>query len=290
MITLKRIVEQTGYEGQYYDLGRDFSKFRRTIDGADEEVKKRFEQAIGSKLVGKRVRAQASRGYKQFVKQYEFDVVKINLDNYYDNYVVVAQDNTTPKPKEYFLKPGFKIEVLGPATGQPSPQKGGKPQEIPGQEKVPPMPIQPKEDPNSAQHQPMAQAPAGNTPSEQPVREASGGYFDAYSTDAIAEDIEQWLPSLLIKPETALRDFVKGLGWLKDLGRGTSVAMFDIKIPKEALNTELNADKMRQIFQLIYKSESTIDTKYDLVKMDFDKQKDEWQIRIKKTMTDKTYE
>ena len=78
--------------------------FRRTIDGTSEQIKHKFEQAIGEKLNGKRVRARASRGYKQYVKDYEFDIVKISLDDYYDNYVVVAHDNTTPKPKEYFLK------------------------------------------------------------------------------------------------------------------------------------------------------------------------------------------
>ena len=83
-ISLKRILEQQGME-QFYDLGKDFSNFRRTIDGADEQIKQRFEQAINSKLNGKRIKARASRGYKQYVKDYEFDVVKVTIDDYYDN-------------------------------------------------------------------------------------------------------------------------------------------------------------------------------------------------------------
>src|ERR1035437_3143126 len=165
MISLLRVVESYGAEGQYYDLGKDFSAFRRMIDGADQQVRQQYEKQISTKLVGKRIRAWASRGYKQFVKNYEFDVTRITLDDYYDNFVVVAYDNTTPKPKEYFLKPGFKVQILGPSTGQPSPQKGGDPRfETP--KSVGPTTIQPKLNPNAAQSQPMALAPAGKTPSE----------------------------------------------------------------------------------------------------------------------------
>ena len=160
MIKLSRIVESYGAQGQYYDLGKDFSAFRRMIDGADQQVKQQYEKAISDKLVGKRVRARASRGYKQFVKDYEFDVAKVTLDDYYDNFVVVAYDNTTPKPKEYSSQTGFKVQILGPSTGAPSPQKGGDPRfEKPVQPG--PTTIQPKQYPTAAQFQPMALAPAG---------------------------------------------------------------------------------------------------------------------------------
>ena len=62
MISLLRVVESYGVEGQFYDLGKDFSAFRRMIDGADQQVKQQYEKAISAKLVGKRVRASASRG------------------------------------------------------------------------------------------------------------------------------------------------------------------------------------------------------------------------------------
>jgi hypothetical protein len=283
-INLRRIVEQQGSEGQYYDLGRDFANFRRTIDGADEQVKQKFEQSIGSKLIGKRIRARASRGYKQYVKDYEFDVVKISLDDYYDNYVVVAHDNTTPKPKEYFLKPGFKIQILGAATGQPSPQKGDKPGDQKPQSTPQSTPVQSP----SAQHQPMAPAPAGNTSSEQPIKETGNGYHDAYSTDEISRDIKPWLQSLLIKPELAMRDFIKGLGWMKNLGQGTTVAMFDLKLPSNSLNRRITAADVTNLLAQASKSGSTVDTRYNLVKMEPNETKDEWQIRVKKTMTDKS--
>ena len=292
MIKLTRIIEQYGTDGQYYDLGKDFANFSRTIDGADEQIKQKFEQSIGSKLVGKRIRARASRGYKQYIKDYEFDVVKVTLDDYYDNYVVVAYDNTTPKAKEYFLKPGFKIQVVGPATGQPSPQKGDKPGDM--QPKVPAPTVPPKKEPDSAQHQQMALAPAGHTPTEEPVREQEReqrgtGFYDAYPIDAITQDIKVWLPNLLIKPETALRDFVKGLGWQRNLGRGTSVALYDLKVPSNTIKPNTGAEKVKAAITGAGKQGSAIDVKYDLVKIEPDEAKGIWNIRIKKTITDKSY-
>lgn len=283
MISIKRIIEQYGAEGQYYDLGKDFSNFRRTGDRADEEIKRRFEQSIGSKLVGKRIRANASRGYKQFIKQYEFDVVRITLDNYYDNYVVVAHDNTTPKPKEYFLKPGLQITILGPATGQPSPQKGGKPQ-------VGPQPVQPKQSPTAAQSQPMALAPAGNTPSENPMKEdkATQGYYDAYSINSITDDVKKWLPSVLKKPENSLQDYVAELGWLKQITPEIQVAMFELKIPGREFRSGIKASDIKQMVQQSSKPGSTIDIKFEVVKFEPDKEKGEWHVRIKKTMTGKS--
>lgn len=283
MISLKRIVEQQGSE-QFYDLGRDFANFKRAMDGTSEQIKQKFEQAIGTRLNGKRVRARASRGYKQYVKDYEFDISKVSLDDYYDNYVVVAYDNSTPKPKEYFLKPGFKIQVLGAATGQPSPQKGDKPGDQ--QPQAAHAPVQPKEDPNAAQHQVMAQAPAGKTPGELPVKEDAGpDHYDAYSVDSITQDIKPWLTSLLIKPETALRDFIKGLGWMKNLEHGKSVAMFDLKIPTNALKTRLDKNMLSAILAKMNK-EGTVNTRYDIVNMTPNETNDEWQVRIKKTMMD----
>lgn len=292
MLSLKRIVEQQGYEGQYYDLGRDFANFRRTIDGAGEEIKKRFEQSIGAKLNGKRVKARASRGYKQYVKDYEFDVVKITLDDYYDNYVVVAHDNTTPKAKEYFLKPGFKIQILGMATGQPSPQKGDKPGDKKPEQPPTPNPVQPGQNPNAAQHQTMAQSPAGNTSSEQPIKERNigEGLYDAYSIDSISRDVEPWLKTIILKPETSMRDFIKGLGWLKDLGRGIVVSMFDLKLPSESLSKRITPEDVKNMLVKTSKSGSTMDITYSLVSMEPNDTNDEWKIRIKKTMTNKEYE
>jgi hypothetical protein len=274
MISLLRIVEQQGMEGQYYDLGKDFALFRRSIDGSFEQIKTKFEQIIGSKLIGKRVRARASRGFKQYVKDYEFDVMKITLDDYYDNYVVVASDNTTPKPKEYFLKPGFKVTVIGPATGQPSPQKGGKPEK--------------EEAPMSQPQQATAQQAPNN---ELPVKEyainktpespesSKNDIYDAYPIDDIEMEVKPWISKLLTKP-VAIRDFIPRIGWVKTHENGKKVAMFDLKIPASILNMKINPVVMNYILS----NRSKNGTSYNLKGMEYDKKTDEWHIRIKKTI------
>lgn len=282
---LKRIIESYEATGQYYDLGRDFASFTRMINSADEKISQQYEKQISQKLVGKRIRARASRGYKQYVKDYEFDVTKVTLEDYYDNFVIVAHDNATPKPKEYFLKPGFKIQILGSATGQPSPQKGGNPEASKAQ-KSPPQ-DQPSQ---GAQSQPTSSTPAHGTPSEQePVKEDEdkgeqhNGYHDAYPMDSIAKDIEGWLSQILEKPGTAMRDFVKELGWQKDLGNGTSVAIFNLKIPANSVKQGIPAEKVHQLVASANKN----NTKYEVTKLEPDDTKGIWDIRIKKTTTDK---
>ncbi len=301
---LKRIVESYGVESQLYDLGKDFGDFRRMIDGADQQIRQQYEKAISAKLVGKRVRARASRGYKQYVKDYEFDIARITLDDYYDNYVAVAYDSTTPKPKEYFLKPGFKIQILGPATGQGSPQKGGDPRfEKPKQ--AGPVPVQPAQNATAAQSQPMALAPA--TPAkttsleEEEDQNQGEGLYDAYGVEEISNDIKLWLPEILLKPGTAMRDFVKGQGWLKEVGRGTTVAMYDLRLPGNMMKPKVNQKTIEDLLakvsvtpQLGQKTENVTPhsghsgqsgqsiTRYDLVKIEPDQEKSEWKVRIKK--------
>jgi hypothetical protein len=288
MISLLRIVESYGADGQYYDVGKDFSAFRRMIDGADQQVKQQYEKQISAKLIGKRVRARASRGYKQFVKDYEFDVTRVTLDDYYDNFVVVAYDSTTPKPKEYFLKTGFKVQILGPATGQPSPEKGGDPRfEKPKQGG--PMPIQPTQNPTAAQYQPMALAPAGKTPSESALEEGANtdeGFYDAYGVEEISEDTKGWLPEILLKPKTAIRDFVKGLGWKKNLDDRTTVALYDLKIPGSMVKPNINQDTIKKLIEQDgvkpKPGQKAGTTHYELVKCEPDTKKGEWTLRIKK--------
>jgi hypothetical protein len=244
------------------------------------KIKQKFEQVIGTKLNGKRIRARASRGYKQYVKDYEFDVAKITLDDYYDNYVVVAHDNTTPKSKEYFLKPGFKIQILGPASGQPTQDSEKKEKSEPPAQ----PPVSPKTNPDVAQSQPMA--PAG-APAVKEDAKAGTGHFDAYSIDTIAQDIKGWLPSILLKPEEAIRDFIVGLGWLKELGHGKSIALFDLKLPVKGVKVPLTTQNLQKLVHSADKH-GTIETVYDLVKAEPDEAKEEVLVRVKKTMTDKS--
>lgn len=274
MISLRRIVEQQDVSGQYYDFGKDFALFRRSIDGSFEQIKEKFEQSIGSKLIGKRVRARASRGYKQYVKDYEFDVTKITIDDYYDNYVVVAYDNATPNPKEYFLKPGFKVTILGPATGQPSPQKGGK--------------SRPEETPKAEDGQPSANLPQSQSQKMQlalpgkPVKEdaMAGDFVDRYSGETIVHEDIPWLKQLLKKPDT-IDDFIPRTdGWMKRDKHGRKVAVFGLKIPTGELKTRINPT----IIKYILDNRSKNGSSYELKKMDYDRMSGEWSIQIKKTI------
>jgi hypothetical protein len=291
MISLLRIAESYGTEGQYYDIGKDFSSFRRMIDGADQQIRHQYEKAISAKLVGKRVRAYASRGYKQYVKTYEFDISRITLDDYYDNFVVVAHDSTTPKPKEYFLKPGFKVQILGPATGQPSPEKGGDPR-FQRKKEAGPTTVQPGQNPQAAQSQPMALAPVGRTPQETPMKEGQhDGMYDAYGVEQISEDLKNWLPEILLKPKTALREFVKGLGWTKDIDERTKVAMYDLRIPGNMVKPSVNQETIKKLLEkaalapVIGEERGKTQVKYELIKIDPDKKKSEWNLRIKKVIS-----
>lgn len=275
MISLSRIVEQQGMEGQYYDLGKDFALFRRSVDGSFEQIKAKFEQVIGSKLVGMRVRARASRGFKQYVKDYEFDVTKITLDDYYDNYVVVASDNTTPKSKEYFLKPGFKITILGQATGQPSPQKGGKPE----QEENPTGQPQPSANQQLPNNEPPVKEYAINNTPDEASKSPNNDRYDAYPIDDIELEIKPWLSKMLAKP-VAIRDFIPKIGWMKTVGRGKKIAMFDLKIPASVLKQKINPIVMNYILS----NRSKVGVSYELKGMEYDKKTDEWNIRIRKTI------
>lgn len=279
MISLSRIVEQQGMEGQYYDLGKDFALFRRSVDGSFEQIKTKFEQIIGSKLVGKRVRARASRGFKQYVKDYEFDVTKITLDDYYDNYVVVASDNTTPKPKEYFLKPGFKVTILGQATGEPSPQKGGKPQQ--GDPSIgQPQPTTAQQISSNSEPQ-VKEYATSNKPEDsvESPESLNNDKYDAFPIDDIEMEVKPWLSKMLAKP-VAIRDFIPKIGWMKTVGSGKNIAMFDLKIPASVLKQKINPD----IINHILSNRSKVGASYELKGMNYDKKTDEWNIRIRKTI------
>jgi hypothetical protein len=282
MIALKRIVESQGSEGQYYDLGRDFANFRRAIDGSFEHVKATFEKSIGASLVGKRIRARASRGFKQYVKDYEFDVSRITLDDYYDNYVVVAHDENSGKKKEYFLKPGFKIQILGPATGQPSPDKAPNPADM-NQQPEAPNTVQPA--PQDAPMQP-AQVPQP-TSHDEPMREDAGEKaYDAYPIEQIIKDIKPWFGTLIKDPRVVahdgIRDFVTGLGWSTTIGDNV-VGLFDLRLPKAMAKFRLDQNILQTILASVNKKIGGGKSQFELKNFKFDDKEEEYQIRLKKT-------
>jgi hypothetical protein len=225
---LKRIIEQAESAAQYYDLGKDFSAFTRSMDTTSEQVKAKFEQAIGAKLNGKKIRARASRGYKQFEKDYEIDVTTISLDDYYDNYVVVAKG---ANGKEYFLKPGFKVQILGAA-------EESKP------EQPPQPPPQPQQTPQPPQPPPSQQAP---TQPEEPVNKESKlrpgetEIVKKYTVQEIMDDVKDWLPKLLADRHANLKNYIPQDG-IKRTVKTQSSVVYGITIPfndSPGLTTEM---------------------------------------------------
>ena len=250
MIKLKTLVEQIGSEGQFYDVGHDFAAFKSELDGTIEKLKQKFQTVINEKISGKRILAKASRGFKQYVKQYEFDVSKITIEDYYDTYVVIAHDMHTAKPKEYFLDTKSQIKIIGPATGQPSPQKGVNPAQV--------------------KKQPTHQVTEEEAP-------ANNKQYAAYSIDDIVEDIAPWLPLILKNSKTPMVDFVKKIGWTAQKEGGVIISVFEIRVPisslKYAVPTAPHLEKY-----IFNKTKHTL----RILSVETDKSKDECVIKIKK--------
>lgn len=269
---LKRIVEQQEAASQYYDLGRDFSSFTRAMDTTTEEVKNRFEQAIASKLKGKKIRARASRGYKQFEKDYEINVASVSLDDYYDNYVVVVRGTNG---KEYFLKPGFKVQILGAAEAEkqePQPQQTQEPEP----QKQPAQPPQPQQPPQQA---------APTQPQQEPVKETDGQaggteIMRKYPVESIEKDLQLWLPRLLMNRNANMKQYISQQGVSRTKGRRT-VASYGITIPVDEL-PGLSADQIKQELSQTYKLGGDIENIYSLEK--FDVRNGKYVILIKKIM------
>ncbi len=84
---------------------------------------------------------------------------------------------------------------------------------------------------------------------------------------------------MLAKP-VAIRDFIPKIGWMKTVGHGKKIAMFDLKIPTNVLKQKLSPT----IIQYILNNRSASGVSYELKAMEYDKTKNEWNIRIRKTM------
>ena len=252
MLKLRTLLEQIGNEDQYYDLGTTFAEFKRTLDGSIDAIKQKFETKIGQLLNGKRVIAKASRGYKQYVKEYEFDIGKVTIEDRYGNDVIIAQDMSTGKPKEYYLNTKSQIKILGPATGQPSPQKGINPAQVKKQQQFPTNQVKKEETTN-------------NNPQ-----------YTAYSVDSIVEDISPWLPLLLKKKDTPMVDFVKKIGWTDEKGAGVIISVFEIKIPTSYLKFSLTKEALERF--ILNKTKQSL----KIVDLELDKDKAEYIIKIKK--------
>jgi hypothetical protein len=135
-----------------YNVSSEFSEFEAKIARTTAESKAAFLRNLNSRVLNKKVSIQASKGYGQPVRDYEISVTSTSLDYFYDRYVVILRDDDD---KEYFLKPGFKITILGqgeplkvkepkePKTAEP----GTKATTVGGQSAVQAVTPQPKSEP-----------------------------------------------------------------------------------------------------------------------------------------------
>lgn len=296
---LKRIIEQSEVAAQYYDLGKDFFSFTHAMDMADETVKSKFEQAISAKIKGKKIRARASRGYKQFEKDYDIDAINVSLDDYYDNYVVVVKD---PKGKEYFLKPGFKVQVIGqieqqqqqqqdpqgltqqPTVPQPQqPSKGGQGSQQTAPSTLPQSQAQTQPDPKN---QLAVEPQQSQTPEPEPdaskkkVQENERGteILGKYPIEKIENDLKRWLLPLLINKNVNLKSFIPREGMTKIKGRSTQVS-YGVAIPTDEIPA-LTVDQIKQSLSQI----QTTGNIQDIYKLDkFDLRNGKYIIIIKKS-------
>lgn len=123
-----------------YNISSDFSEFETKIANSTEQAKAAFLRNLNSRVLGKKVSVQASKGYGQPVRDYTISVTSTSLDYFYDRYVVIFKDEND---KEYFLKTGFKITILGQGEPlKPKKQKKPKTSTVQGQSVAPGTPVQ----------------------------------------------------------------------------------------------------------------------------------------------------
>lgn len=118
-----------------YNISSDFSEFETKIANSTEQSKAVFLRNLNSRVLGKKVSIQASKGYGQPVRDYIISVTSTSLDYFYDRYAVIFKDEND---KEYFLKTGFKITILGVGESlKPKRAKKPKVPSAPGQVRPP---------------------------------------------------------------------------------------------------------------------------------------------------------
>lgn len=256
-----KIFEQQEVPTQYYDLGKDFISFNHSVDSSIENIKNKFEQIIASKIRNKKIKARASRGYKQFKKDYEINVLNVSIDDYYGNYVMVAKDS---KGKEYFLEPGFKVQIVGNVELEPEPET---------QE-----PTDTSQDKQSTQQAPQPQPQQPQPQIQQQPKSSIKEENDdiSFSKIEIEKDLKKWLPSLLVNQSIDFKQYIPNDGIIKNINGKTTI-IYKIIVPVEDIPV-LSIDEIKE--QLNFSSYG--DIKYSLEK--FDVRDENYIIIIRKTI------
>jgi hypothetical protein len=100
-----------------YDVQNDFTNFDKKLKDSTESLKVNLQKTIQDKIIGKKIVVRASKGFKQPEADYTINVTGVSIDYYYDRYVIVIIGREEQKQKlaKFFIKPGYKIKILGVA-------------------------------------------------------------------------------------------------------------------------------------------------------------------------------
>lgn len=120
-----------------YDFTKDFRAFEDTKNKAEAEAKKKLLDQMNEKILGKKVVANASRGYGQPKTDYTIEKVKkVSVEFWYKDWVVIVTDEND---KKFFLTPGvnIKIEQAGPSPESPAQAQAPAPEGQPTEPAAP---------------------------------------------------------------------------------------------------------------------------------------------------------
>ena len=106
---------------QSYSLQPDFTEFDTKLKDSTEALKTGFQKKIQDQILNKKIVVRASKGYKQPESDYTLNVTGVNIDYYYDRYVIIinGREENKQKTAKFFIKPGFKLKILGSADVKP---------------------------------------------------------------------------------------------------------------------------------------------------------------------------
>lgn len=106
---------------QTYNIQPDFTQFDTKLKNSTEQLKVGLQKKIQDQILNKKIVVRASKGYKQPETDYTINVTGVNIDYYYDRYVIkiIGREENKRKIGKFFTKSGFKIKVLGPAETKP---------------------------------------------------------------------------------------------------------------------------------------------------------------------------
>jgi hypothetical protein len=103
-----------------YDFTRDFRAFEDAKNKAEAAAKKKLLDKMNQMLLGKKIIANASRGYGQPKTDYTINKVKkVSVEFWYKDWVVIVSDEND---KKFFLTTGVNIKIEQASAEPEAPQ------------------------------------------------------------------------------------------------------------------------------------------------------------------------